>query len=757
MQLIQSSIGMEFVNALMEPVCGRMRRKLKPLLREAKLYRPTITQNIEYLNDEDVLSESEAEKQEKMVQKEKKIATKSIDKEKLPQTAKLDSDYSYSENAPLKTSVSQKTILSEDEEEQNETKQQEEEKASQETTTTITPGNNDDDDKKDNDDTKDDEKKEENEDIGYEPSKPFIFLAQKSEATLCEQWNDVLKNVVLNLGRLEAEEPKLSIKTENELGNKIIDSINAKFSYKSILENISIPLLDAIGDLKSAANITVEDVESSAKCLKYLRESHKTALNVFRKSEDPMVIIWSAALLTITTFFTATNFLIITDEDEENDDYDNMSSKLKAKKLRKERSQILRVLPQFDHILNELDERNVLFSQLTKICKSSMFLTNSQWILLDSILEYSTQISTVQFCILEERINSIIASILQQFNSGAQKANVKFTFPISYAGYFFTKNKKIEKIKDYYIQRAKVFMAKETGYYIKGKYKEMKISKTHKAIFDSTFKWTSMSKAEKHLFMRVLANKSKLKSITIESKEFSDDGCLYLSAFLNGSLMLQPNDELLYYKLSKLLGSLHEQYLWDYIDYHDKLSKLIDTTLISEETIENLNNDLQKILRHFQYITDWKSIKSGVPVDSSVFSRHQKSLYCLQRLFLSDCNITSDGVIYLSEALMENDSLKELILDNNEIGDSGAKAIGKMLSRNVALTEIDLSNNRIDKKGFCAIVVGWQVNKKYSALKTLDLSHNKTKLRTLIKDKSISVDVAVSITELKESVKVASF
>jgi len=106
---------------------------------------------------------------------------------------------------------------------------------------------------------------------------------------------------------------------------------------------------------------------------------------------------------------------------------------------------------------------------------------------------------------------------------------------------------------------------------------------------------------------------------------------------------------------------------------------------------------------------------------------------------------------------MENDSLEELILDKNNIGDSGARAVGKMLSRNVGLVELDLSHNRIDKNGLCAIVVGWQLNKKYSALKNLDISYNKTKVRSLIKDRTIPVDVAVSCTELKESVKVADF
>eukprot|EP01084_Bolivina_argentea_P090507 163079_1 len=316
-------------------------------------------------------------------------------------------------------------------------------------------------------------------------------------------------------------------------------------------------------------------------------------------------------------------------------------------------------------------------------------------------------------------------------------------------------------MKDYYIERAKVFMGQLNGYYIRGKYKEMKISKTHKVIFgkNEDFKWTIMNNSEKILFWRSLANKAKLKSITISSNEFSDNGCLYLSLVLDSmmTLLLNPSDELLYYRLSKLLWSLHEQYLWDYIDYNSKLSSLIDTTLLTEDTINLLNACLQKLLRHFQNITNWKQIKNSIPIDKNVFLRHQKSLYNLQRLYLSNCNISSIGCQYLANALINNHSLQELILDNNIIGDSGAKAIGKLLSQNVILIEIDLSHNRIDKNGFCAIVVGWQVNKKYSALKNLDLSHNKTKLRTLVKERSIPVDVVVSIQELKESVKVASF
>lgn len=284
----------------------------------------------------------------------------------------------------------------------------------------------------------------------------------------------------------------------------------------------------------------------------------------------------------------------------------------------------------------------------------------------------------------------------------------------------------------------------------------MNILHEHFSVFVSATRCTF--KMFIHFFrIKVLANRSKLKTITIESSEFGDDGCVYLAAVLRGSLMLQPEDELLYYRLSKLLASLHEEYLWEYIDDRDALGELIDTADFSEKRMTTLNQDLQKLLRHFQGICDWKQIKNAVPIDKTVFRRHQKKLYCLQRLYLSNCNIGSVGVQNLAEALAENDSLRELVLDHNLIGDSGAKAIGKMLSQNVSLKEVDLSHNRIDKNGFCAIVVGWGLNQKYSVLENLDLTHNRTTLKMLKKDQTIPVDVVVSIQEIKERVKVASF
>eukprot|EP01084_Bolivina_argentea_P167814 291155_1 len=136
MQIVQSSIGMEFVNALLEPICGTMRRKLRPLPREPKKRRQTTVQYINYLRDDDVLSESEAQKQAQKVKKEKKsMPTTDTKLETYPSTPSMSA--TDDENAPLKRFANfdqskYKNDIKEEEEvddDEEETDNKEEEKA----------------------------------------------------------------------------------------------------------------------------------------------------------------------------------------------------------------------------------------------------------------------------------------------------------------------------------------------------------------------------------------------------------------------------------------------------------------------------------------------------------------------------------------------------------------------------------------------------------------------------------------------------
>eukprot|EP01083_Nonionella_stella_P059010 154463_1 len=104
MQLVQSSIGMEFVNALLQPLCGTMSRRLKPLPREYKARRATIIQNMQYLQDDDVLPESEVEKQQQIVEQEKLASSQPPMREHAKSNVSMKSESEYDENAPfLKT------------------------------------------------------------------------------------------------------------------------------------------------------------------------------------------------------------------------------------------------------------------------------------------------------------------------------------------------------------------------------------------------------------------------------------------------------------------------------------------------------------------------------------------------------------------------------------------------------------------------------------------------------------------------------
>ena len=332
MQLVQASVGMEFVNALMEPVCGAIRRKLKPLPREEKRKRPTIPQNIDYLQDDDVLSESEAEKQQQLAHLERERLQPAPSPSPSPQPApQMTPGLEVDESTPLTSEprsnvpIGFPDISMEKEIDLKVVKDDEEQKDGDEKReiepNPITNSNPSDTIKRPSPITISDDQKADNTLLsvpnGVSDSKskaktpvmaPFVFLAQKSNPTLTEQWSDVLKHIALNLERLENLSSGNAMKSKSEntststIGTKVLVSIQNKFSYRNMVENLSDPLLAAIEDLKCASNVEVEDIESSAKCLKYLREAHKTTLTVFRQSKDPLLSIWSATLLIVTSF-----------------------------------------------------------------------------------------------------------------------------------------------------------------------------------------------------------------------------------------------------------------------------------------------------------------------------------------------------------------------------------------------------------------------------------------------------------------------
>jgi len=310
---------------------------------------------------------------------------------------------------------------------------------------------------------------------------------------------------------------------------------------------------------------------------------------------------------------------------------------------------------------------------------------------------------------------------------------------------------------EYYQQRCEIFMGKHLGYYIKNKYYSFKLDSQSKFALEEDNILKNMSWVERNLLMRVLSNQANLKSISFKTPEFGKAGAYLISNVLDGSYVLEREDEVAYRQLSHLLASVHEKYLWEYIDKNDELASSFNIT--DESILSKITRSLQEHLQPFQTIADWKTLRN-VP-ETEVHGKYsgsaEKSHYCIERLYLSTCNIDAKSIEYIVQSLCHHNSLKTLTLDHNNLQNEGAIKIGRMLSENATIEEIDVSNNGIGGDGMIGIILGWHDNKQKTKLKTIDLSYNKAKLEDLETDENVSIDTSVFISEFKDAVQVANF
>jgi Ran GTPase-activating protein (RanGAP) involved in mRNA processing and transport len=96
----------------------------------------------------------------------------------------------------------------------------------------------------------------------------------------------------------------------------------------------------------------------------------------------------------------------------------------------------------------------------------------------------------------------------------------------------------------------------------------------------------------------------------------------------------------------------------------------------------------------------------------------------LIELLLEGCNINDNGVKLISNMLKVNTTLTTLHLYNNIIEATGAKYISKMLKQNTTLTTLDLAFNIIGDNGVMYICKALTLN-KYTGLTKLYLHYNK--------------------------------
>ena len=93
----------------------------------------------------------------------------------------------------------------------------------------------------------------------------------------------------------------------------------------------------------------------------------------------------------------------------------------------------------------------------------------------------------------------------------------------------------------------------------------------------------------------------------------------------------------------------------------------------------------------------------------------------LETLNLSDCNISSDVAIELSQQLIQNCSVKILYLSYNPISDEGAAGLGQAITENKTITKLWLSRCDITTTGGEALAKSLIAN---STIEALDISSN---------------------------------
>ena len=109
---------------------------------------------------------------------------------------------------------------------------------------------------------------------------------------------------------------------------------------------------------------------------------------------------------------------------------------------------------------------------------------------------------------------------------------------------------------------------------------------------------------------------------------------------------------------------------------------------------------------------------SGMNFDKENFTQSDYSV----SLYLRNCDITSEGLDYLSKIPKHvSQSMTELDFNSNEFGDRGATALAEMLKENGTLQQLDVSGNFIGQEGATALA---EMLKENRTLQQLDVSDN---------------------------------
>lgn len=100
--------------------------------------------------------------------------------------------------------------------------------------------------------------------------------------------------------------------------------------------------------------------------------------------------------------------------------------------------------------------------------------------------------------------------------------------------------------------------------------------------------------------------------------------------------------------------------------------------------------------------------------------------YALRKIVARDCEISDNGALsvsYLTEAMRNNNGMKEIDLSTNNLGNEGAGHIADMLRKNSTLEAINLSKNHIEVEGIRYIAGALRAHNTGLRCLTIDCNH----------------------------------
>ena len=229
-------------------------------------------------------------------------------------------------------------------------------------------------------------------------------------------------------------------------------------------------------------------------------------------------------------------------------------------------------------------------------------------------------------------------------------------------------------------------------YYRKWHNSNMQYNFLHGALTELKFIPSMKSCLILHHCVQAIMKISTLKKLDISGNKISDDGAIRLSKCLSTEGTLTE------------LGLSENKISCKGVS---AIAKAMMNTTIQKLDVSNneISNDctvaLSKCLKTNTTLIDLDVSNNSISCKgvSAIAEALQVNSTTLQKLDISNCIAGDDGAIAFSKCLKTNTKLIELKLSGNEITSNGISAIVEAMQENNALQKLDISNNKISDNG----------------------------------------------------------